>query len=380
MAGSMLAHPAMLFWIVLFLLSWLQLLRRPRALGWSVAAGVAAGMALLTRQATAVAVIAPFVALTTAVAWLQSPRLERRRLLDNLVRRGALLVAAALPFLLLLFYNQAVLTGDPFTDPRWLARPWDRPGFGPEVGEPQNSFLLNATENGPLVTWFYDPTLPPRGHSLARGLYNTEQNWRALDLHLFGWPPLFTLSFIWLFLLLARPAWPDWILLAVIGGVVAVYVAFWASGIMYGPRYYYVTLPAFLLLTARGVQAAAAWFGGRRGRWTVALLLALLIAYSVTAVLPRFVSIYRGYNFVSGTYQETVAAAVDGQALVFIAPETGDWWEYGRFFSANTPWLDSRIIYARDRGWEANRRLQRIYPDRPAYVWEEGRLIPLPPL
>ncbi len=72
-----------------------------------------------------------------------------------------------------------------------------------------------------------------------------------------------------------------------------------------------------------------------------------------------------------------VEAAIDGRALVIVSEEHGDWWEYGAYFTGNTPWLDGRIIYARDLGPAANARLRAHYPDRDAYVLHGGRLQPM---
>ena len=66
--------------------------------------------------------------------------------------------------------------------------------------------------------------------------------------------------------------------------------------------------------------------------------------------------------------QIQVQEQVEEPALVFIP--TGDWWDYGRFFSSNTPWLDSGIIYARDLGEEKNSCLLQTYPERSAYLWQ----------
>ena len=48
-------------------------------------------------------------------------------------------------------------------------------------------------------------------------------------------------------------------IVAVSGG----YVAYWASGIAYGPRYFYAALPALVILTARGATALAAYGRGQ---------------------------------------------------------------------------------------------------------------------
>ena len=53
------------------------------------------------------------------------------------------------------------------------------------------------------------------------------------------------------------------------------------------------------------------------------------------------------------------------------------WWQYGALFSANTPWLDGRIMYARDLGNALNAQLMALYPDRAAYRLADKKLEPL---
>ena len=277
---------------------------------------------------------------------------------------------AALPLLLLLPLYQATVTGDARADPRLLYWPYDRVGFGPGIGEAQNTFSMSMTEDGPAVTWQTDPAQPPRGHSPARGLYNLGRNLDALQRDLFGWPPALALAFVWLAFLLRRPAAGDWLLLLVVLAVGGGYVAYWANGIAYGPRYFYAALPALVILTARGVAAV-----GARGGWRVAGgVLILLVGYNLVT-LPGRVEEYRGFNFVSGEGQRTVAEAMQTPALVFVAAGAANWWEYGAFFSGNTPWLDGPIVYARDLGAAENARLRAAFPDRRAYRWTGSELI-----
>ena len=62
-------------------------------------------------------------------------------------------------------------------------------------------------------------------------------------------------------------------ILAVAGG----YVAYWASGIAYGPRYFYAALPALVILTARGVTAFLS-IDGRFRLLTIIIPLLLLLS------------------------------------------------------------------------------------------------------
>ena len=193
---------------------------------------------------------------------------------------------------------------------------------------------------------------------------------------MFGWLPLFTLAFVWLAFLARRPARADWLLLAVAAGPVAAHLFYWASGIMFGPRYYYALLPAVLLLTVRGIQAAAARLSGKEGHIALAMLVSLLVAHNLILNLPHLVDAHRGYNFVSGQQQALVEATIPAEekALVFVATPTKDWWQYGALFSANTPWLDSRIIYARGLGTAQNTQLTALYPDRALYRLADKQL------
>ena len=288
--------------------------------------------------------------------------------------RGGLALLAALPLLLALPLYQWAVTGDARTDSRLLYWPYDRVGFGPGVGEPQNAFTMTPTDANPAITWYTDPTQPPRGHTPARGLYNLGRNFEALENTLFGWPPLTTLVFVWLAFLLRRPSALDWLLLLVILAVAGGYVAYWASGIAYGPRYFYAALPALVILTARGVTAFLSIDG--RFRLLTIIIPLLLLGYNLYH-LPGRIAAYQGYNFVSAAGLRSVEAVAQPPALVFVSASEADWWEYGAFFSGNTPWLDGPIIYARDLDPAENARLRAHFPDRRIYRWDGVRLLGL---
>ncbi len=379
LSGSFMSHAAELFWMVLLMAAWTQAARAGGGRRWTLLAGAAWGMLFLTRQATAVAVGLPFFLLIGAgKLWEQLGSRDWRlinlqSLISNLRSKTGWLLAAAVPLASLLFLNQYLLTGDPFRDPRLLERPFDRPGFGADVGENFNAFTMTEVNGKTAVDWFNDPAQPPRGHTLARGLYNTEQNWRALETDLFGWLPVLTLAFVWLALVGRRPSREDIALLAGFGGIILIYVFYWADGIMYGPRYYYGALPALLLLTARGMQATAQKIG-RSGQTAVAILAAVFILGNLLFYLPAAAAEHRGYNFINRHARAQVEAEIEGKALIFVANNPLNWWEYGRFFSGNTPWLDGRIIYARDLGDEMNGRLLPYFPDYAPYRWREGNL------
>jgi hypothetical protein len=133
---------------------------------------------------------------------------------------------------------------------------------------------------------------------------------------------------------------------------------------MYGPRYYYAAVPALLLLTARGLQTLQ----GRFGLTATAAVFAIIVILALLTYWPGALSSLRGYNFISAEERSLVEEQIKEPALVFIP--TNDWWDYGHFFSGNTPWLDGRIIYARDLGEKKNHCLRQTYPERVAYLWQ----------
>ncbi|MCB0019829.1 MAG: glycosyltransferase family 39 protein [Anaerolineales bacterium] len=377
MSGTMMVHAAELFWAILFLLAWRRYWRCD-GWRWGVVSALALGMAALTRPVTVVALLLPYALLV----WLsQAPWLREQGRWQHWLFRAAGPAFLALPLLLLIPFYQYQLTGDPWLDPRLIARPFDTLGFGPDRGEGPNVFTLRplpgmtATGLGQLfslnwaVSWEMAENLPPRGHNLARGLYNVGQNWRALEAHLYGWYPWLTFALVWVGLLRRRPGWRELMLVAPVLALFAVYTTYWTTGQMYGPRYFYMLIPPLLLLTAYGIRTLVqAW--GPAGRPLVYAGLLLLLARNLLVYLPLALAETQDFNFVDGDLQRTVVAEVDRPALVFVAGEPLEWWHYGSFFSGNTPWLDGEIIYARDLGDAQNRQLMADYPDYQPYRFD----------
>lgn len=379
MSGTFMAHAAELFWLTLFMVAWTRFLRckagarvaqDQAGMGgsiWLLVAGAALGMILLTRQLTTLAVAGPFALIATAG---QPGFFSWRQRLISLLK----LALVALPFALLLLAYQWSVTGNPLQDPRLLFWSYDHLGFGQDIGQGQNVVTYDTVEGEEILVWQHDPSQPPRGHTPARGVFNLERNWRQLQSHLFGWLPLFTLSFAWIVFAAGQARRADWTFLFTAFSLMIVYVAYWADGIAYGPRYLYAALPAFLLLVARGIQVTTNLIGGRAGKWATGLILAVFIAGGLLIYLPNELDVLHDFNFISRANVATVEASISEPALIFVARENGDWWEYGNYFIGNTPWLDGRIIFARDKGPDSNVKLLANYPDRTPYLLQNGRL------
>lgn len=373
LSGSTMAHAAELFWTTLLMWSWgIVLWHRQRS--YALLAGIAFGMLCLTRAYAAATFAFPFILLSSFT--IPNSRYTIPNFLSHLARPLLTFSFTFLPFLATLYLYQYAVTGSPWQDPRLLFWAYDRPGFGPTLGLASNVLQIELVEDLPLISRGYDPSLPPRGHTLARGLHNLNNNWSALNQHLFGWLPFMTFSFVWL-LFLRRPSRRDGIWFAAAFCLIIAHVAYWHSGLMYGPRYLYIALPAFILLTVRGVDAAARFpsrFPQARQK-AVLFMLLLLIMGNIVLYLPAQFKLHQGYNFISRAGLDLVTTQAATPALVFITGDNSLWWEYGQFFSGNTPWLDGEIIYARDLGDAANRQLIELYPERHIYRFVEGELI-----
>mgnify|MGYP005848077003 CR=1 FL=1 len=354
MSGSHMAHPTALLFITLFAL---LLVRGERERGWWCypLAGACLGLALLIRPWTAATIASPFGLWALFSLLRRGVRQIWRYALFGLVFAvcaGAMLV-----------YN-AALTGDPFQNPQELWWPFDRVGFGEGYGG-----------HGP--------------HTVEAGLLNTQRNLTELMTHLFGWPAYLTLAFALApFGLLQARRW-DWLFLGAWLSLVAGYVAWWADGVMYGPRFYYESLSFLLLLTARGILVVGecVWrlsaILGRQSfpigaagfsRLSVAAVV-VLVALNLVVYLPGQWRLYQGYNHVDAGSIRAVEQAGARNALVFT--ELGrwyEWWNYGSVFSSNSPLLNDDVLYARHLGLAKDRELMALYPDRKYYLLSNREL------
>jgi 4-amino-4-deoxy-L-arabinose transferase-like glycosyltransferase len=124
LSGSFLSHLASLVWLLLFSL-WFVWTVQGRGRRFALGAGLALGMAFLTRSLTAVAYAVPFAVYSLGQLLRGVQRCRSHYLW---IAIGAATVAVLLPV-----YQWAV-TGDPWLNPYLLWWPYDRLGFGPGIG------------------------------------------------------------------------------------------------------------------------------------------------------------------------------------------------------------------------------------------------------
>jgi hypothetical protein len=352
MSASLLSHPTSLFFTTLFLWSLARLIQKPtdRPRRFSVVAGLALGYLVITRPYDAIGVGLPF-ALYGLARVLRGDR--------ALLHRGMIAAAVALLFSLMLPLYWYWLTGH-FANPYRFVWPYDRPGFGPDVG--------------------------PEGYDLATGLLYARSNLRALSTGFLGWPGYLNVFFLWLpFVLRPRNRW-NYLLLAGLISMVTLHITYWYYGGRDAgfPRYYYAALPALLLLTARGIETTALALRKLSvgvplpvGKPALYLALIALVLYNGLVFLPVQLSAFWGKSGITTAPLRAVQDAGITHSIVFVAGY-GHWYDFAVFFAANSPTLDSDVVYAIYRNEQQARAVKALYPGRSCYVQSQSRLRPCP--
>lgn len=362
------------------LVSLLFILKRERPLLYGLIAGVFFGLLFNTRPLTALSLVPGFGALLLLYL---VPHGDRRA---ALVQGASFAVGGLLMLGAYYLYNYGI-TGDPFRNPY-------------EAG-------------GSISTW-----LGFSGrHTLELGLQNEQTDLATLVLVLNGWPRYLGLFFVMLpFVIGTRNRW-DYFCLACALLQTGSLVLYEAAGIMHGPRYWYESLPFFILLSARGVQCAIGLFidlasAARRRlstetrpapRWAGALVvyvfLAILVVYGTGGWLfgfrhgweqrnmPFVPQTASGMRDIMGMQDRLVKLSKDedlDNALVIVDACDGWWSCYGSVFWLNAPDFNGNVVWAKDVG-ERTADVIAAYPGRKVYyaTWDPPSLrayVPRPPV
>jgi 4-amino-4-deoxy-L-arabinose transferase-like glycosyltransferase len=346
LSGSFLSHLASLVWLLLFSL-WFVWTARGRSRWFALGAGLALGMAFLTRSLTAVAYVVPF-ALYSLLQVLRRRQAHWPNYLLMALAGGA--VAALLPA-----YQWAV-TGDPWLNPYLLWWPYDRIGFGPGIGA------------------------MPGGHSPYYAWINLKQDLSRTATDLLGWPAL---SWVPLLLGLALPPRRrrDWVLLTPFASLVIAYLFYWigSPARLWGPRYYFEGFGGLWLLGSVGLLKVWDWAKTRQ-RWlrpALAGALILMVFVNLAANLPSRMEEAHGFYGISRAQLEPIENAGLHNALVIVYAER--WLEYGAMLAGMSPTLDDDVVYVRNHSPEIDAAVIAEYPGRTVYYLANGRLSLTPP-
>mgnify|MGYP001316202906 CR=1 FL=1 len=368
-AASFMAHTVCLLLTLMFLLSFAATLRKP-TLARAFPGAAAVVLLVLARPLTAVGVLLPFAVWSLWRLW----RCPTWRPIALCYAAGGLLGSIGL-----LAYNR-LTTGNPFLFGYELWWPFDKVGFGSGIS-------------------------PDGRHTLAEGILNTRSNIQLLEEVLYGWPGRLDLLPALLGIVLAAirlalhplrqiarsRAVPldvafDLALAAQATTLIAVHVAYWTPGQMYGPRYYFEALGAIVILSARGLFALARGF---QLLWQVVTLRSRVPGLLITGGSFAFIALigwglcatgipwWRSFSDWYDVHAEparTVAAQAPPNSVVLL-PITS-WTEYAPYFVRNSPFLDSSVLFARDLG-PRNSEIVAAFPDRHVVRYSNGGFTPL---
>jgi 4-amino-4-deoxy-L-arabinose transferase-like glycosyltransferase len=341
LGGSYLSHLASMVWLLLFSL-WFVMTAKGRSRLFAVGAGLALGLAFLTRSLTAVAYAVPFVIYSLAQVIKRRQPHWPHYLLVALV--GGL-VALLVPV------YQWLVTGDPWLNPYTLWWPYDRIGFGPTIGA------------------------MPGGHSPYYAWINVKQDLPRAATDVLGWPAL-----SWVPLLLGlglRPRRPkDWALAVPFVSLVIAYLFYWigSPARLWGPRYYFEGFGGLWLLAAVGMWKVWDW-AALKQRWVRPLLagaLTLMLVGSLLVNLPGRMAEAHGFYGITRAQLVPMEEAGLQNALVIVYADR--WLEYGAMLAGMSPLLDDEVIYARGGGVELDAAVIEEFGDRTVYYLQDGQL------
>lgn len=158
-----------------------------------------------------------------------------------------------------------------------------------------------------------------------------------------------------------------------IGAVVGLYSLYWfAGGPDFGPRYWFLILPATIALTARGLDHLGRSVGTKReddlGYGRMAVAVSALVIMSLVNFFPwRAVDKYYRYWGMNPEVRELLTTHDFANGLVLVRGKSQPDFASAMIYNP----LDLRSqhpIFAHDSSPEIRKRLLAAYPDRPVWI------------
>jgi len=346
MSSSYLSHSSAALMIALFL--WLFLVgRRRRSLPILCLSGASLGLAFGIRPATAVAIACPFAIL------LLSELLTSREKRVTLRSLGAFILGGVVGSLPVLISNH-LITGSAFS-------------YAYSYGAGR-SF---SVQYSPSALMYLDATVA----SVLPTIFGW--GWGILS----GWPILsLSLAFACVPFLLRRPRAFELLFAAMFIALPLSFLTWDAHGLHgYGPRFYFEAFLGIYLLTAQGfflLGGVDATRSRPRLRWgrnvaifAGSLLLGLVLTTAMT--LRSRMRLYKGYNFVNGELETTIARERIHRGLILF-PDDG-WFHWGAASNLLQADLQAGLAFAVSR--PDNSKLLAFYPNRPIFMWERNHFV-----
>lgn len=338
MSSEFMAHTSTLFFTTVAFLCFVWMVKKKRPLLSSIVCGTALGVALLCRPYT--------------MAWICVPMgiaaiVMRKKLSVHHILIGAIPILAACS--LFLAYNNAT-TGHPLI-------------FG--------YIAKHGTEHYP---GFHQDPWTEQSHTIAQGVKYVIGNLNALNYHLFEWP-MPSLFFVLLYLAFGKKEPWDWILIGWISSLLVGHAFYFFNHINFGPRFVYETLPAYMLLTSKGIaistQRIAAWYeipSYAHARSVICFMLIGLFLFAFLFNVPTTAKSYKDYGKDVTVHKYLNENRVE-KALIFVKDEITRWVHY----PFNAPFGKPHIYakYIKDE----NKKLADKFPDYRYFIADENDVV-----
>lgn len=347
-SGSLMNHTAAMFFLLLAVTSMLFALKKQKIL-LSLCSGLSLGACLNIRPLDAMVLFMP-IGMYCAV------RCFRNRALLKIP--GVWLCGFSLMAGLLLYYNYQT-NGDPLTF-----------GYVVRWGGESHQLGFHEVRGGKM-------------HTPLAGLVNTIGQIRLNDKALFEWPVPVSFFILLLFLFARKTLW-DFLLLSIILLNMSLYFFWgWSDAILMG-RFYFISLPYFIILATRGIQCLGAFC---LKTWQTKsmppacgdpapsiIIVIVLFLFAGFTKIPDFVpQYYLPILQVDRRIECAVKELKIKNAVIFIEPQDTAELIVGSGFFMNTPDLAGQdIIFAKDLG-EHNKKLLQIYPGKTGYLYRHRR-------
>ena len=337
MSSEFMAHTATLFFITTAFLCFVWMVKKKRPLLSSIACGTALGGALLCRPYTMVWICVPM----GIAAIVMRKELSVRHILI-----GAIPILAACS--LFLAYNNAT-TGHPLI-------------FG--------YIAKHGTEHYP---GFHQDPWTEQSHTIAQGVKYMLGNLNTLNYHLFEWP-MPSLFFVILYLAFGKKETWDWILVGWISSLLVGHAFYFFNHINFGPRFVYETLPAYMLLTSKGIvistQRIATWYKTPSYAHARSILCFMLIGLFLFAFLfnvPATAKSYKDYGKDVTIHKYLKENSIE-KVIVFVKDEMN----FRVHYPFNAPFAKLHI-YAKYRG-NQNKKLAEKFPEYRYFIADEENI------
>jgi hypothetical protein len=235
-------------------------------------------------------------------------------------------------------------------------------------------------------------------HSVALGMQNEQVLLALMLLVVNGWPLWIGMMFAAMpFILGSRNRW-DYFFAVCALALAATMMYYPDEAIMHGPRYWYETMPFFILLMARGIvrlaeasSSAGDWLarvadwrpavsGKGAANFAVISLVTVLVGWSAWGWMfqktdlwpqieftPRKIKELEGFNSTDARLLDAASDMNLHDALILVEP-CPQWWCYGSVFWANNVTLDGDVVWAKRLGDENDVKLLEHYKGRKLYV------------